>query len=129
MALPRSHRSAFQRAKNKENRDLGRLGSQNPQNFLACGAASRSPGLEDRNQLFCPNATLYGEPTPHTQKETRIHTQRLSWELINTHQHAASASTLCSRRLLQDVIDDSIDFVWLDFSVSDDSMQNAGAVG
>ena len=61
LALPRSHRSAFQSAKNKENRDLG---SQNPQNFLACGAASRSPGLEDRNQLFCPNATLYGEPTP-----------------------------------------------------------------
>lgn len=39
MALPRSQRSAFQSAKNKENRDLG---SQNPQNFLACGAASRS---------------------------------------------------------------------------------------
>ena len=39
MALPRSHRSAFQSVKNKENRDLV---SQNPQNFLACGAASRS---------------------------------------------------------------------------------------
>ena len=39
LALPRSHRSAFQSAKNKENRDLG---SQSPQSFLACGAASRS---------------------------------------------------------------------------------------
>ena len=39
MPLPRSHRSAFQSVKNKENRDLV---SQNPQNFLACGAASRS---------------------------------------------------------------------------------------
>ena len=49
MALPRSHRSAFQSAKNKENRDLV---SQNPQNFLACGAASRSPGWRSEISYF-----------------------------------------------------------------------------
>ena len=50
MALPRSHRSAFQSAKNKENRDLV---SQNPQNFLACGAASRSRSFPTFFEVLC----------------------------------------------------------------------------
>ena len=70
MALPRSQRSAFQSAKNKENRDLG---SQNPQNFLACGAASRSPGLwRSQISVFPSNATLYGELTPWPLREANI---------------------------------------------------------
>ena len=57
MALSRSHSSVFESIKNKGNRDLG---CQNPQNFLACGAASSplSWGL-----AVAPKKCLFS--TPH----------------------------------------------------------------
>ena len=73
MALPRSHRSAFQSVKNKENRDLV---SQNPQNFLACGAASRSLRLTVTRRCFhCGTSGCYtfsDNDTACTRTECRV---------------------------------------------------------